>query len=124
MKITLREWKEIEAALDAMRKAIEHADCLTTDVMFKHYDAGNKDSYNLLGELNKQVHDLRGQASLGMLMSVHPQSEWMGGDSDNPKNHKLREPNCCPAPRRYFTAEEMEEVGAENQGPCQWTFKG
>lgn len=32
-----------------------------------------------------------------------PQSEWVGGDSMNPKNFKTREPNVVPLPRQYLT---------------------
>ena len=53
----------------------------------------------------------------------HMQSEWTGGNSDDPKNHTMREPNCCPNPRRRFTKEELEAANLTCHGPCDWTEK-
>ena len=120
MKINLKQWKETERAVQALRQAIAHAE----DVVMQQVMASERgsDEEKLLMRIMKDVHEVREQASLGTLMQLHPQSEWMGGDSDNPSNHKLREPNCCPMPRRYFTAEEVEEAGAVCFGPVHWKF--
>lgn len=56
-----------------------------------------------------------------LLPDVTPQSEWTGGNSDDPRNHKLREPNCCPLPRRKFTADECAAAGLVCHGPCDWS---
>jgi hypothetical protein len=124
LKITLKQWKQIEAAQNAIRQAIEAADTLTWAIYDQHHKTGTppqgSEEEGMLLEINRRIHRLREEAS--MLCDVHPQSEWMGGASDNPKNHKLREPNCAPMPRRYFTPEEMAEVQAECHGPVQWTF--
>jgi len=120
MKISLKEWKTIEGHLRAMHKLIEITDSKISSIMFEHHGAGNTAEAELLRELSDKVHELRGVSNFNG--GVHPQSEWMGGNSDSPENHKLREPNCCPAPRRYFTPEEMAEAGAENHGPVSWSF--
>lgn len=42
---------------------------------------------------------------LGLSYMCTPQSEWTGGDSDNPKNFTLREPNWVQHPSRFDKAE-------------------
>jgi hypothetical protein len=54
----------------------------------------------LLFELAEHVDNARTQL---LRFDPAPQSEWMGGDSSNPKNFKMREPNCVPLPRGYLT---------------------
>ena len=122
MKISLAEWKKIEAAVAGMRSAAELAESAMADIVFKHQKAGNADEVNLLLSIELDMHEVRTKSFQGRLGAIHPQSEWMGGDTDNPRNHKLREPDCCGYNGRYFTTEELAEAGAENHGPCHWTF--
>lgn len=101
-----------------MRKAIEQADVDLFKLVREHdNDTAER---NLLMQLWTEIHDVRQE--LRTTAELHPQSEWMGGNSDDPQNHKLREPNICPLPRRYFTPEEIAEAGAVCHGPVQWTF--
>jgi hypothetical protein len=118
MRISLSDWKRLEGIVADVKKVIEVADSQTFDILCQYHSVGDKAETELLAKLNRDIHDLRQQASL--LLDCHPQSEWMGGDSDNPANHRLREPNCCPAPRRHFTAEEVAEAKLHCEGPCQW----
>ena len=110
MQIKLKDWKRLEGIIANLRKAIEIADCQSFDIACEY--PGDTTESETLHNLNGQIHELRGKASL--LLDCHPQSEWTGGNSDDPKNHRLREPNCCPAPRRYFTA-KLKCIG-----PVQW----
>ena len=119
MKISLAEWKTIENALRDLHRAAEVADSRIADIMLDHARAGNNTEKKLLTSISDKVHELRMKSFFN---DVHPQSEWTGGDSDLASNHKLREPNICPLPRRHFTVKEMAEVGAENHGACSWTF--
>lgn len=123
MQITLKQWKEIEALLKGVTRAVEHADCAIFAMYGEYHTAGHPlretPEQRMLLDIWERVHELR---TAIVFHDVHPQSEWMGGNSDNPKNHKLREPNCVPAPRRRFTDTEIEEAGAVCHGPVQWSF--
>lgn len=118
MKITLKQWLEISTSIKAAGEALNSATDLVTKMALDQHDAGNATEATLLMEISQQLHDI-------MLPSgTNPQSEWTGGDSSDPKNHKLREPNIvggCSS-KRYFTEEEMIEAGAVNLGPCQWKY--
>ena len=121
MKITLKDWVKMDEIVRNLKHAIEVADSQSFDLLKNYHKAGESldtPEVLMIMKLNNQLHNLRQEA--GFLLDCHPQSEWMGGDSDDPKNHKLREPNCCPAPRRHFTQEEMVEAGMVCHGPCQW----
>ena len=122
MKISLKHWRVLDNIVKELKHAIEVADSQSFALFDEYHKPGealNTPEVRAIMKLNGQIHELRQQAS--MLMDCHPQSEWMGGDSDNPKNHKLREPNSCPAPRRYFTDAEIEEAKMVCHGPCDWT---
>ena len=116
MKISLKEWRQICAARDAAAESLDKLHMLLMELMWK-YKEGDAECKLL----NKWVMQLR-ESSLPY--DTHPQSEWTGGDSSNPANHKLREPNCVGLRRRYFTAEEIAEAGVECLGPCDWVERG
>lgn len=118
MKISLKDWKQVEAAFRDVRKAVETADAVVFTAAAKYKFETPEGA--LLKKLWEELHELR--QTLRTTAELHPQSEWLGGDSDNPQNHVLREPNICPLPRRRFTPEEITEAGAVCHGPVQWTF--
>ncbi len=118
MKLSLKEWKQVEGIFRDLRKAVEHADV----ALFKlaNEKGLSTPEGELLMKLWMEIHDIRQE--MRTTAELHPQSEWTGGVSDDPRNHKLREPNICPLPRRYFTPEELKEAGAVCHGPVQWRF--
>lgn len=112
MKITLKEWLEINRKNDAAKAAIDDLERTLIDLMGKH----DRPEVDLLVQLLNRVD------RMGLLSEIYPQSEWVGGDSGDPKNHKLREPNCCGlSNRRYFTEEEIDEVNMQCHGACDWS---
>ncbi len=124
MNISLADWKELDRIRSELIKAVEVASSQAFDVWKRLHPIGagqpTPESELVFG-FSQKIHEMRNE--VGMLMDTHPQSEWLGGDSDNPQNHTLREPNCCPMPRRRFTQEEIDEANLECLGPCQWRDK-
>lgn len=118
MKISLKQWTQIESVFQGLRKAIEHADCELFRLANQH--ELNSPEGQLVIKLWTEIHDIRQE--MRTTAELHPQSEWTGGPSDDPRNHKLREPNICPLPRRKFTPEEIAEAGAVCHGPVQWSY--
>jgi len=99
MNITLEQWKRIEIAQHRAKEAVGQLETAIIDTMVEHA-AG--------GELEKQLLvrllEMAEASSFELFrIDVHPQMEWMGGDSSDPKNFKLREPNCVPLPRGYLS---------------------
>ena len=123
MNISLKDWKELDRIRRTLISAIEVAGSQSFAVFCKYHETGASETpeSSLIFKFNQQLHDLRERT--WWLIDTHPQSEWTGGDSDNTNNHKLREPNCCPLPRRKFTQEEVDEANLECLGPCQWREK-
>lgn len=120
MQISLKDWKHLDTVVHDVKEAIKHAEYEVFEVAMRNIPLGVPEK-EVMSKLLRDMQDICQQASL--LMDCHPQSEWVGGDSDNPKNHRLKEPNCCPAPRRQFTPEEVEEADLVCLGPCQWASK-
>ena len=118
MNISLKDWKELERIVANLKQSLAQADNRIFSILRDYHSNELLPEEQLILKLAGQVHNLRDQASL--LMDCHPQSEWLGGDSDNPDNHTLREPNCCPMPRRHFTKEEIAEAKLVCEGPCHW----
>lgn len=118
MNITLKEWREVETTFAGIKKAIEIGSCRLWEIASK-YKLDTPEG-KLLVKLWTELQDLRQE--FRTTAELHPQSEWMGGPSDDPKNHKLREPNICPLPRRKFTEAEIAEAGAVCLGPVQWRY--
>ncbi len=105
-------------AVADLKRATEKAEDLVF-TLASRFPTGSIEFITLF-KLSNEIHEIR-QAAPTTYM-YQPQSEWMGGNSDDPKNHKLREPNICPLPHRKFTPEEIEEAGAVCLGPVQWVF--
>lgn len=121
MKITLAQWKKIEAIVAKVKKDLHAA---SVEILQIAKDGGYKigePEYTMIYGFSWECEEAAD--ALTPTASLHPQSEWMGGDSDDPKNHKLREPTICPLPHRKFTPEEIAEAGAVCHGPVQWEFK-
>lgn len=120
MNISLKDWKRLDRIRQELIRAIAAADNASFAIWCEYHKTGEPmtPESTLLLKFNEQIHNLRGEA--GMLMDTHPQSEWLGGDSNNPNNHTLREPNCCQLPVRRFTKEEIAEANLECLGPAQW----
>lgn len=123
MQISLKDWKEIENSIIQLKKVLN--DTHTTLLEKLDKQKGNKAEYELLSKMIGQLLEVEQEMSYGLLNSsnLHPQSEWLGGNSDNPNNHALREPNAVPMPRRRFTAKEISEANAECLGAVHWVFK-
>lgn len=97
MKITLNQWQTIELARRSAKAAVDTLESVLIDTMQAHFD--NKPEANLLVDLLKMAEDANFQISR---IDSLPQSEWMGGDSSDAKNFKVREPHCVPMPRGYL----------------------
>ena len=96
MNLTLEQWRELEAmkaqAMDAL-KSFEDKLC---DLMMQH--TGETASY--IGKASHRAFEAQQVLSS---IDVHVVSEWMGGDSSDPKNFKLREPQATGlSNRKYF----------------------
>ncbi len=105
MKITLNQWLELE---DEARRAKSHLEKISNAacrMFIQHHNDGNTREAELLRRINDRVD----QASSELAASLfHVQSEWTGGDTDNPKNSTLREPNWVPI-SHSFPREQVEE---------------
>lgn len=105
MKITLKQWQELAELRKAAAEALTAYDRRLLELAIE-YDGLERD---LLLRLSTMVEFVGGP-------EVSPVSEWMGGDSSDPKNYKLREPHICGlSSRRYFTDEEIQ--GTAHGGP-------
>lgn len=118
MKVTLKQWLEINKSVDQVRDALKQANETVAKIVFEHHNAGNVEESILMMKLWEQLHEV------SLPSGINPQSEWIGGDSSDPKNHKLREPHIvggCSS-KRYFTDEEIAEAEAVCHGPCDWSM--
>lgn len=121
MKITLKQWKTLEVALAQANQALTDAWHRFSELAIDHDRAGNKTEAEFLTSHFQKLCEMREAMPAAYLF--HPQSEWLGGNSDDPENHKLKEPNIAPLPRRRFTDAEVAEAGLVCIGPCQWRQK-
>jgi hypothetical protein len=129
MNLTIKDWRKLEAeakaARDAINTLVDHLREMAMDKM----DASEKATHSGIARLNGNdtsngLMEMAAKIQDSFwLPDFHLQSEWLGGDSDNPNNHTLREPNCCPAPQKRFSREEIQAAGEECLGPCQWRKK-
>jgi hypothetical protein len=111
MKITLKQWLELEAKVKAIGTAVSDLEMYLLDMLWKHQNNATEAIFikDFLERLD----------SIPFLPDCHPQSEWTGGDSSDPKNYKLREPHAAGTlGRRYFTNEEMAD--ARNLIALRW----
>lgn len=113
--ISLKEWQAL-SRLNAEAKAVIYR--LDSELIRLLTIKTDEPTRLLIAGMLRRLEDV------SLLYEIHPQSEWVGGPSDDPKNHRLREPNCVGLGRRYFTAEEIEEAGLVCLGPCDWVQKG
>lgn len=118
MDLSLVEWRLLYGDIRRARQRINDLGHTLLTLSSLHKGPVEQELLLPLIEICDQALEILPEAS-----SYYPQSEWMGGDSDDPKNHKLREPNAVPAPRRYFTDAELKEAGAECLGPVQWRYR-
>lgn len=99
MKLTLAQWRELEALKTTAQKAL---DAFST----KALDLGLATDDKVTREYLVKLHNRTWEAEQAFAAcDVHVCSEWMGGDSSDPKNFKLREPQSTGlSNRRYFDA--------------------
>lgn len=118
MQLSLVEWLELYRLNKAAVAAVHQFDMRLMKLMHKY--ESDLATVKLLCRLEAAVHTA--DECLPGAASLMPQSEWLGGSSDLPQNHVLKEPTCVPQPRRRFTQEELSEAQAVCLGPCQWNF--
>jgi len=85
VKITFQEWKELESLAGAANEAVK---ALQHRLVMMAMDLGDDERHFLM--------DLADQVSEGEIPSaymLHPQPEWLGGDSMDPANFRHREPH-------------------------------
>jgi len=90
MKITLDEWLSLEKSARQAREALGQLDNRLTELLLKYQKAGDRREAELLLRIEARVSDAVFDLALSLF---YVQSEWTGGDSSNPRNHTLREPN-------------------------------
>ena len=92
MKITCEQWMKIEAAAKQAQDGLSALQDALTNIAYDHKNASNQPEAEFLIRLASLVSDASGSKEV-MPYFYHPQSEWMGGDSSNPKNYRKREPH-------------------------------
>jgi len=115
MKISLKDWVHLAETVNEVRHRLRDVDSHLLAMLLKYHD--DPKAVELIVKYLKATDDVC------LPSDIHPQSEWMGGDASDPKNHKLREPNAVGLGRRYFTEAEVEEARAICNGPCDWSFR-
>ncbi len=90
MKITLKEWLEAESLAMRARKILAALETRLTHMRHNYVKAEHEEEYKLINRLIERVDE----AQFALSASLYwVQSEWTGGDSTNPRNSTLREPN-------------------------------
>jgi len=121
MKITLKQWKDLERKVAALSRAMRECETEFLCLAIDHKRQENSEEMEFLAEWANVL--TAAAETIPSPSSFHPQSEWVGGDSDNPQNHRLKEPHATGKYlKRYFTPEEIREAGGVCHGPCQWEF--
>lgn len=105
MKITLDEWLELEEAAEEAAKKINQLYRRITTLWQAHADAGNDLERELLLKLESRIGHVLSDLAVNLF---HVQSEWTGGDSGNPRNFTLREPNWVPI-AHAFPREQVDK---------------
>lgn len=82
---------------------LKAADDVLIELCGTHMQAGNRQEAKLLIDLSRKIHD-NGPSGWGYM--THPQTEWTGGNSSDPNNFTIREPNIVPMAQR-FPAEQV-----------------
>lgn len=115
MKLTVVQWKALEVKAQRVRDALGK---LSYEIgLVQKLQIGQPDDRDQAAtdEHLCKLLDYVGTAMMSIsnvLNGTHVVGEWVGGDSSDPKNTKLREPVTCYgglSARRYFTAEEVAE---------------
>lgn len=107
MKLTLKEWIELSQLAEEAKTALQALDGRIID-MLKTYPVGSDES-DLLTKLLHRTGDALSDLAANL---YYPQTEWLGGDSGNPRNHTLREPNWVHMGYR-FPKEQVDEFRNE-----------
>ena len=99
MKITKQQWSDISEAYHLAHNAVENLELLLLTTTVDHKD--DSAEAQKLNELREKVK-LATESLSGMSYMTHPQCEWTGGDSSDPKNFKTREPHIVGLQREYI----------------------
>lgn len=105
MRITLDEWLELERQATQAKQALERLHNEVSRTLLKHEREGHTDESQLLLKLHDRVHDAQQDLAANLYWV---QSEWTGGDSCDPKNYTLREPNWVTI-SHSFPREQVEK---------------
>lgn len=111
-KIPLEDWVQLEKAVREAATAISKAQSLATLRCFEAHRAERYHEAALWGKIENRLQDTLHALSPSLF---YIQTEWTGGDSTNPRNFTLREPNIVGIPHA-FPPEEVaayrDETGA------------
>lgn len=107
MKLTLLQWLQLRKKIQALQEARAELETFLATTQLDQHSAGNHEEASLLRGLYEELEEDSVRLSAYL---VTPQTEWMGGNSRNPRNFRMREPNIVPLPRRYFTEDEVREA--------------
>lgn len=99
MRISREKWAQLANLARAASKAVDE---LELQIMLASMDAKKQHHLAEAQLLMDLAQRLEEQGPGGLAYLLHPQTEWMGGDSMDPKNFKWREPYICPMPREYL----------------------
>lgn len=110
MKITLKQWLTLEEKAREAGRVLQELMNTATELVTEHHKAENKAEVELL----LKVHDRAWDATQTLAPSLfHVQSEWTGGDSSNPRNTTLREPNLVTI-SHSFPREQVDKYRNED----------
>lgn len=87
MKLSLEFWLTLNFLQEYAKKFRERMSSILFERMTNFHGDGDKNETALL------LHMLTHLDSSGAIPEIHVQQEWTGGDSSNPKNFTVREPN-------------------------------
>lgn len=104
MKVTLAEWRRINAAIDRAAKALAAADEVVVELALQHAKVDNDKEAEMLIKLSTRLSE---SGPSGLTYLTLPQQEWTGGDSSDPENFTVREPNLVHMGKR-FPREQVE----------------
>jgi len=95
--LSLAQWESLERLAKDAVKAVESFDV----ALLIASNSGDDETNAMLAAYSKRVHDAF--LSLPASYLFHPQPEWVGGDSSDPKNTIIREPHVCGMRRLAVT---------------------
>jgi len=97
MRITHEQWQRLEHLAKVASEAVNNLEHQFLMIACDHHYAGSPEG-NLMVELAARHSGPAVDALAGLTYFLHPQPEWTGGPSDDPKNFKLREPHAVTLP--------------------------